>query len=127
MKLAVLILLGAMAGTGLFIMLALRLRYVITQRHLKVTLFGLCIRRIKISDIDYVSKRQANWAEKWCNTMHPTHRILVIHRRRGWLKDFVITPKNRYVCKAELERALANLQPAGTNAASQGLRVPSAD
>jgi len=127
MKLAVLILLGAMAGTGLFIMLALRLRYVITQRHLKVTLFGLCIRRIKISDIDYVSKRQANWAEKWHNTMQPTHRILVIHRRRGWLKDFVITPKNRYVCKAELERALGNLPPAETNAMSQGLRVPSAD
>src|ERR1041385_5920449 len=103
MKLAVLILLGAIAGAGLFILLARQLQYVITRHDLKVTLFGLCIRRIKISDIDYVSKRQSNRAEKWYNTLHPAHRILVIHRRRGWLKDFVITPKNRYVCKAELE------------------------
>jgi len=107
MKLALLILLSVIAGGGLFILLALQLQYVITQHHLKVVLFGLCIRRIRISDIDYVSKRQAKWAEKWYNTLHPTHRILVIHRRRGWLKDFVITPRNRYVCKAELERALA--------------------
>src|SRR5712671_3284295 len=112
MKLALLILLSVIAGGGLFILLALQLQYVITQHHLKVVLFGLCIRRIRISDIDYVSKRQAKWAEKWYNTLHPTHRILVIHRRRGWLKDFVITPRNRYVCKAELERVLANLQAA---------------
>src|SRR5436309_3490386 len=109
MKLAVLTLLGLVATGGLFILLALQLRYSITARHLKVMLFGLCIRRIKISDIEYVSKRQTSRAEKWFNTLHPAHRVLVIHRRRGWFKDFVITPKNRYVCKAELERAMANL------------------
>jgi len=44
--------------------------------------------------------------------LKPSHRILVIRRRRGWLKDFIITPKNRYVFKAELEQALAKLKAA---------------
>src|SRR2546429_6606696 len=114
MKLAVLLLLlAALAGGGLFILLVLQLRYRVTQRHLQVTLFGLCLRRVKLSDIEHVSKRQANWAEKWYNTLRPAHRVLVVRRRRGWFKDFVLTPKNRYVFKTELERAVAGLPTAG--------------
>jgi len=112
MKLAVLMLLAALAGGGLLILLALQLRYRITQRHLKVTLFGLCLRRVRLSDIELVSKRQANRAERWYNTLRPAHRVLVVRRRRGWFKDFVITPKNRYVFKTELERVVAGLQTA---------------
>ena len=112
MKLVVFVLLGAVALAGLLGALASQLRYVLTGRHLKVTLFGLCLRRIRLADIDSVSKRRAHRAEKWCNTFKPAHRILVIRRRRGWFKDFIITPKNRYVFKAELEQALAKLKPA---------------
>jgi hypothetical protein len=112
MKLAVLGLLGAFLAAGLLGALASRIRYVLTGRHLKVTLFGLCLRRIRLADIDGVSKRQAHWAEKWYNTLKPSHRILVIRRRRGWFKNFIITPKNRYVFKAEPEQALARLNAA---------------
>ena len=110
MKLVVFGLLGALALAGLLGALASQLRYVLTERHLKITLFGLCLRRIRLADIDSVSKRQAHRAEKWYNTLKPSHRILVIRRRRGWFKDFIITPKNRYVFKAELEQALAKLK-----------------
>ena len=110
MKLVVFVLLGAVASAGLLGALALQLRYVLTGRHLKVTLFGLCLRRIRLADIESVSKRQSLWAEKWFNTLKPAHRMLVIRRRRGWLKDFIITPKNRYVFKAEIEQALAKLK-----------------
>jgi hypothetical protein len=112
MKLVVFVLLGAVALAGLLGALASQIRYVLTGCHLKVTLFGLCLRRIRLADIDSVSKRQAPWAEKWYNTLRPSHRILVIHRRRGWFKNFIITPKNRYVLKAELEQALAKLNAA---------------
>jgi hypothetical protein len=113
MKFAVLLLLGTIATGGLGVLLTLRLRYVITGRHLKVTLFGFCLRRISLSDIECVSKRQSNRAEKWHNTLRPSHRVLVVRRRRGWFKDFVITPKNRYVFKTELEGAIDRLQQAG--------------
>src|SRR5881394_1712272 len=108
MKLVVFTLLGAAAFAGVIGALASQLRYVLTERHLKVTLFGLSLRRIRLADIETVSKRQAHWAEKWYNTLKPAHRILVIRRRRGWFKDFIITPKNRYVFKAQLEQALSN-------------------
>ena len=87
MKLVVFVLLGAFASAGLLGALASRLRYVLTGRHLKVTLFGLSVRRIRLADIDSVSKRQSHRAEKWFNTLKPAHRMLVIRRRRGWLKD----------------------------------------
>jgi len=109
MKLVVFVLLGAVVSAGLLGLLASQLRYVLTGHHLKVTLFGLCLRRIRLADIETVSKRQAHWAEKWYNTLKPAHRILVIRRRRGCFKDFIITPKNRYVFKAELEQALVKL------------------
>ena len=112
MKLVVFGLPGAVALAGLLGALASQHCYVLTRRHLKVTLFGLCLRRIRLADIDSVSKRQAHWAEKWYNTLKPSHRSLVIRRRRGWFKDFVITPKNRYVFKTELEQALARLKAA---------------
>ena len=112
MKLVVFGLLGAVALAGLLGALASQLRYVLTERHLKVTLFGLCLRRIRLRDIDSVSKRQAHWAEKWYSTLKPSHRMLVIRRRRGWFKDFIITPKNRYVFRAELEQALVKRRAA---------------
>jgi len=110
MKLLVFGMLGIVALGGFLGALASRLRYVLTGRHLKVTLFGLCLRRIRLADIESVSKRQTNWAEKWYNTLKPAHRILVIRRRRGWFKEFIITPRNRYVFRTELERTLAELK-----------------
>ena len=82
-------------------------RYRITPRHFKVTLFGLCLRRILVEDIESVTKRRpAGWSEHWWNTLHPNHRTLVIRRQRGLFKNIVITPRNRYVFKASLERAI---------------------
>ena len=107
MKTAMLWVLAGVGVVGVLVALITRLRYSITDHHLKVTLFGLCLRRVRLSDIASVSKRLASWAERWQNTLQPAHRILVIHRRRGLFKDFVITPANRYVFKNELEKAVA--------------------
>jgi hypothetical protein len=109
MKFTVLLLPATIATAGLGVLLALQLRYVITDRCLKVTLFGISLRRINLSDIECVSKRRSGPAEKWHNTLRPSHRVLVVRRRHGWFKDFVITPKNRYVFKTELEAAMGRL------------------
>jgi hypothetical protein len=92
--------------------------YHITLRYVKVTLFGIVLRRVRLSNIASVSKRRADgWAENWWSTFRPNHRSLVMRRKRGLIRNVVITPRNRYVFKAELERAIerANapeLQPA---------------
>jgi hypothetical protein len=83
-----------------------RLDYRISHRHLRILLLGICIRRIRLTDIDYVSKRAHTWAEHWENTWKSKHRILVVHRRRGWIRDVVITPAYRYQFWSELEQAV---------------------
>jgi len=119
MKLAVLLLLATITTLGLGVLLALQLRYVITDRHLKVTLFGVSLRRINLSDIECVSKRRSGLAERWHNTLRPSHRVIVVRRRRGWFKDFVVTPKNRYVFKTELELAMDRLPQMQTGGGSK--------
>ena len=98
-------------------------RYCITARHFKVTLFGLCLRRVRLEDIESVSKRRpTGLAENWWNTLHPSHRTLVIRRHRGLLRNLVITPKNRYVFKTNLERAM-QLQTAPSDEPKEGVLV----
>src|SRR5947207_2893802 len=87
-----------------------RVRYHIAHRHLKITLLGVTLRRIRLSDISAVSKRRGEgWAEHWWSTLRPNHRSLVIRRRRGLFRNVIITPRNRYIFKAELERAMERL------------------
>ncbi|MBI3414918.1 MAG: hypothetical protein HY043_06275 [Verrucomicrobia bacterium] len=98
--LLVAIILGSLA-----LSLVTLIRYRITSQNLEVRFLGLCLRRLPLDDIRYISKHRSGWAEFWWNTPWPAKRVLVIRRRSGWLKNFVITPRNRYVFKAELNRA----------------------
>lgn len=100
------------AVVGFLYWLTRRFRYQITAEAVEVLLFGVCVRRLPLADIRAVSKRRSFWSEHWWNT-HRTHRrLLVIHRHRGLLKNFVITPRKRYVFKAHLERAIRQLHDA---------------
>jgi len=82
-------------------------RYRITPRHFKVTLLGMTLRRIRLEDIESVTKRRpVGFAENWWSTLKPSHRTLVIRRGRGLIKNIVITPRNRYVFKTSLEKAI---------------------
>ena len=80
--------------------------YRITQSHLEVTWLGVPIRKIRLSDIESVSKRQKRWAENWRNTWRPRHRRLVIRRKTGLFKEFVITPAYRYEFRNQLEASV---------------------
>jgi hypothetical protein len=93
-------------GLALLMWLPTRFRYRITKNHFAVTLFGLPVRRVRLANIERVTKRHARWAEHWWNTWRPFRRRLMICRRRGLCKNMVITPKYRYEFKAELERAV---------------------
>jgi hypothetical protein len=84
-----------------------RIRYRIGKNSLQILLFGLPVRWISLNNIEEVSKKHTPWAEQWWNTWKPHRRRLLIHRRKGVLKNVVITPKYRYQFKAELERAMA--------------------
>jgi hypothetical protein len=105
--------LGLLVATLVFVWLVSRIRYRIGSRHVKVLLFGLCIRRVAIANIQSVSKRRADgWAEHWWSTFRPKHRMLVLRRHRGLCRNFVVTPKNRYIFRTDLERAMGRINAA---------------
>lgn len=107
---------AAMAGGGLValigtaVWLRSRIRYVIGRSSLRVMCLGVTVRRIAFTDIEKVSKpkRESGWTttETWRNTWDPDHRELVVHRRTGWRRRVLITPKHRYAFRAELRAAV---------------------
>ncbi len=110
-KIGVFAALGLVVAGFVFVWLVTRIRYRIGSRQLKVVLFGLAVRRISLLSIEAISKRPGDGlTERWWSTMHPKHRILVIRRKRGLFRNFVITPRNRYVFKAELEKAISRAE-----------------
>ena len=111
MKALVFSALGLLLLCFAFVWLVGHVRYHITPRHVKVRLFGFCLRRIAIANISSVSKRHSGGlTESWWSTMRPKHRALVIRRRRGLFRNVVITPRNRYAFKHELEQAIERLK-----------------
>ena len=84
------------------------LRYRITERAVEVILFGRCVRRIRLEDIDYVRRGSALWNEHWTN--FKTWNSVTLRRKSGWVRNFVITPGDPGGFIAELEQKLENLK-----------------
>ncbi|MDB6038431.1 MAG: hypothetical protein JWM99_2272 [Verrucomicrobiales bacterium] len=99
--------LGVLGFVTLLIWLSSHVHYRIGSKHLKVLLFGICVRRIALDEIRDLSKRDpGRFAERWYNTFHLSHRLLVVKRTKGLRKNFVITPSHRYVFMADLQTAV---------------------
>jgi hypothetical protein len=106
------------AAAGLFVFIILtvwmmtRLQFRIGSQHLKILFFGLPVRKIPLTDIKRISKRRPSRpAEYWYNTLQPGHRVLSIQRNSGVRKFVVITPRNRYIFLADLQKAIQRLSP----------------
>ena len=88
-----------------------RMGYQIGRTALRVKLGRLTLRRIGFADIDRVSKphSELRWVEteNWRNTFDDSRRLLVIHRKSGWFRRFVITPKHRYEFRRQLRAAVS--------------------
>jgi hypothetical protein len=112
MKLA-LICVGGLVFLLLLLLWCMRqLHFRIGSRHLKVVLFGVAIRKIELTDIAYVSKREPKGAaERWHSTFKTSHRLLVVERKTGLRKYVCITPQNRYVFLADLKSAVRRVDP----------------
>ncbi len=102
-----------LAAIGLLAASGAAIRYRITPTHLEVTWLIFTLRRFRLDDIRYVSTRRSFWSEKWYNTWRVRNRRLTLHRRSGLMKIVSISPKNPFVFKAELDRAMGRT----TNAA----------
>ena len=101
-------------GAVVVLMLSLvTIRYRITRRFLKITWLGLPVRLMRLTNIAHIGFTPVFWAEKWPNTFKPGNRRLVIQKRSGLFKHLVITPRNHFVFKAEMDKAMKELQVPG--------------
>jgi hypothetical protein len=107
--------------------------YRITAKHLQVTLLGVPIRRLRLDNIRHISTRRPGFSERWQNHLFlKRDRSLFIEKRSGLIRHFLITPEQRFVFKAALDRAVRQvhgLPPAPSIAdrmASDGLAKPAA-
>src|SRR5205085_1966193 len=103
---------GPFAFVVLVLWMMTKLQYRIGGQHLKILLFGVALRKIPLGDIKRVSKRRpSRAAEYWYNTLQPSHRLLAIQRNSGLRKYVVISPRNRYIFLADLQKAIQRLNP----------------
>ena len=106
----------AWSGIGLAVFALLlasvkTIRYRITRKFLIITWLGLPVRCFRLANIAHVTPETFRWAEHWYNAFRVRHRALTIHRRTGLLHRICISPKNRFVFRADLNRAREQLRP----------------
>src|SRR6187401_3096505 len=112
MKLAFLCIAGAVILFSLLGWCMTQIHFRIGSRHLKVLFFGMTVRRVALNNIAHASKREPKGlAERWYSTLKTSHRLLTIERKRGVIKNFCITPQNRYVFLADLKSAVRRVDP----------------
>ena len=99
------------------------IRYTVSAPFLKITWCGLVLRRIRLDDIKFISTKPVLCAERWCNTVHTANRLLVIHRHSGWCRNLIITPRNRFVLRAELLSGRKGISPLAPEAPPAGAEV----
>lgn len=104
------------AGALVALMLALVLvkpliRYRIGRRHVFITLLGVPLRWISLRNIRYISDHTRDRYESWANVYCRKNRSLFIRKRSGFFRSVHITPAKRFVFKADLEKAIRNIDP----------------
>ena len=81
------------------------IRYRIGSKYLVISWLGIPVRWVRLSNIAHVTPERFAWAERWFNAFRVRHRVLTIHRRSGFVRKICISPTNRFVFRAELNRA----------------------
>ena len=92
----------------LYLSLVKTITYRIGGNHLEIKMLGLNVRKFALSNIEKVSKKRTAPAEFWCNTLHTKHKVLVLHLKKGFLRQVMISPENRYIFRSQLEETIGS-------------------
>lgn len=106
---------GGLAALILAILLIVpTIRYRLTHRNLLITVLGIPVRWVSLKNIRYISDYVKDVSEPWPNTFNSNGRQLFIRKHRGLFRSLFITPQKRFVFKAEIEKAVRELNPHAT-------------
>ena len=95
---------GLVALVALLLSIKL-IRYHIGPKFLVISWLGIPVRWVRLTDIAHVTPERLIWSERWFNAFRVRHRVLTVHRRTGLIRKICISPANRFVFRAELNRA----------------------
>ena len=98
--------LWAVALLGVGIWLNTRRCYAIDDQHVRVQLFGITVRKIALTDIEYADTQCPLWNEHWCNRYFAWGQSVRLRRKTGIARNFIITPANRDAFLEELRSKL---------------------
>ena len=65
--------------------------FTIDATHVQVRFYGYVARKVALSDIEWAAHDWVSWNEHWTNTLDPK-RLLLLRRRTGAFKNFLISP-----------------------------------
>ena len=76
--------------------------FTVDDAWVRVRVYGLTVRKVALADIEYAKSGGVFWNEHWTNTLNP-RRMVMLRRRTGMVKNFVISPPDAAVFLAELQ------------------------
>lgn len=106
---------GGLAALILAVLLIIpTIKYRVTKNNLVISALGVPVRWVSLKNIRYLTDHSTNISEPWPNCYTTLGRTLFIRKRRGIFRTLMISPKKRFVFKAEVERAICELNPEGS-------------
>ena len=76
--------------------------FTVDATHVRVRVYGWTVRKVTLLDIEYAAHDWKLWNEHWTNTINP-NRVVLLRRRTGAIKNFVISPRDIAQFLAELQ------------------------
>jgi hypothetical protein len=65
--------------------------FTVDEAYVRVRMYGLTVRKVAVSDIEWAAQDWVFWNEHWTNTVNPK-KLVLLRRRTGWFRNFVISP-----------------------------------
>ncbi len=85
-------LLGSFVVTGFLIhAIFWGMTFTIDEAHVRVRFYGCTARKVALGDIEWAAHDWVCWNEHWTNTVN-SKRMVLLRRRTGWFKSFLISP-----------------------------------
>ncbi|NBV53345.1 MAG: hypothetical protein EBR83_07485 [Verrucomicrobia bacterium] len=85
-------LVGFFAATALLIhAIFWGMTFTVDEAFVRVRFYGWSARKVALSDIEWAAQDWSVWNEHWTNSVDPK-RIVLLRRRTGAFRDFLISP-----------------------------------
>lgn len=65
--------------------------FTVDESYVRVRFYGVSARKVAVADIEWAAQDWVFWNEHWTNTVNPK-RMVLLRRRTGWFKNFLISP-----------------------------------